>query len=47
MKRATVALAFVVASMAQVVFADETEVNFVYMPAPDAETLVIEKFETV
>jgi DUF4097 and DUF4098 domain-containing protein YvlB len=42
MKRATVALAFVVASMAQVVLADETEVNFVYMPAPDAETLVIE-----
>jgi len=36
------ACAFVIASLAEVAFADESEVNFVYLPAPDAESLVIE-----
>jgi hypothetical protein len=42
MKGAAITAAFVIASMTQVAFADETEVNFVYLPAPDAESLVIE-----
>jgi hypothetical protein len=42
MRRALAAFAFVSASMVQPAIADETEVNFVYLPAPDAETLIIE-----
>jgi hypothetical protein len=42
-KQVACALAFVTASMVSVVWAEETEVNFVYVPAPNLETLVIEQ----
>jgi hypothetical protein len=43
-KQVACAFAFVVSSMLSVVVhAEETEVNFVYLPAPDAEEVVIEQ----
>ena len=41
MKRLAVTCAFVVTSLTQVAWAEETEDNFVYLPAPHQESLVI------
>jgi DUF4097 and DUF4098 domain-containing protein YvlB len=43
MKQLAVMAAFVVASQASIVLAEESEDNFVYMPAPQQELLIIEQ----